>query len=77
MVRASFARGWRARVDGVPAPVLRANGKHRAVAVNAGRHEVVLRYEAPGLLPGVAVSLLGLVAAAALWAASGRGTRTR
>jgi hypothetical protein len=77
VVRASFARGWRARVDGVPAPVLRANGKHRAVAVNAGRHEVVLRYEAPGLLPGVAASLVGLLAAAALWLASGRGTRAR
>jgi len=77
VVRASFARGWRAIVDGVPAPVMRANGKHRAVAVNAGRHEVVLRYEAPGLLPGIAVSLLGLVAAAALWVASGPGTRTR
>jgi hypothetical protein len=77
VVRASHARGWRGFVDGVPQPVLRANGKHRAVAVNAGRHEVVLRYEAPGLLPGVAVSLLGLLAAAVLWVACGRGTRKR
>jgi hypothetical protein len=59
----------------VPQPVLRANGKHRAVAVNAGRHEVVLRYEAPGLLPGIALSLLALVTAAVLFVASGRGTR--
>jgi hypothetical protein len=75
VVRASHARGWRALVDGVPAPVLRANGKHRAVAVNAGRHEVVLRYEAPGLVAGAAASLLGLLAAAVLWGASGRGKR--
>ena len=75
VVRASYARGWRGFVDGVPQPVLRANGKHRAVAVNAGRHEVVLRYEAPGFLPGVAASLLGLVAAAVLFVASGRGKR--
>jgi len=77
VLRASYAQGWRGFVDGVPQPVLRANGKHRAVAVSAGRHEVALRYEAPGLLPGVAVSLLGLVAVAGLWVASGRGTRTR
>jgi hypothetical protein len=63
VVRASYARGWRARVDGVPAPVLRANGKHRAVAVDAGRHEVVLRYEAPGFAAGVAASLLSLLVA--------------
>ncbi len=49
VVRGSYARGWRARVDGVPAPVLRANGKHRAVAIPAGKHEVVLRYDRAGL----------------------------
>jgi hypothetical protein len=75
VVRASHARGWRGFVDGVPQPVLRANGKHRAVAVNAGRHEVVLRYEAPGLVPGAAASLLGLLATAVLWVVLGRGTR--
>jgi hypothetical protein len=72
VVRASYARGWRASVDGVPQPVLRANGKHRAVAVNAGRHEVVLRYESPGLVPGASASLLALVAAGALFVAAGR-----
>ena len=65
-MRASHARGWRAHVDGVPAPVLRANGKHRAVAVPAGRHEVVLRYEPPGLLAGLALSGLSLLASALL-----------
>jgi hypothetical protein len=66
VVRASHARGWRAFVDGVPAPVLRANGKHRAVAVGAGRHEVVLRYEPPGYAVGLTVSLLSLLAAVLL-----------
>ncbi len=75
VVRASYARGWRARVDGVPGPVLRANGKHRAVAVNAGLHEVVLRYEAPGLALGVAVSLLSLLAAALLLVTGSRRGR--
>jgi hypothetical protein len=75
VVRDSYARGWGARVDGVPAPVLRANGKHRAVPIPAGKHEVVLRYSAPGFAGGVAVSLLSLVAAALLWGAAGREAR--
>ena len=73
VVRDSYARGWRARVDGVPAPVLRADGKHRAVAIPAGKHEVVLRYVAPGFGAGVAVSLVSLVAAALLWTTARRG----
>lgn len=73
VVRASHARGWRALVDGVPAPVLRANGKHRAVAVSAGRHEVVLRYTAPGLLAGAVLSAASLGLAALLLVLGGRG----
>ena len=72
VVRASHARGWRAWVDGVPAPVLRANGKHRAVAVAAGRHEVVLRYAPPGLLAGAALSALSIVVAGLAFAFGGR-----
>ena len=75
VVRASYARGWQASVDGVPAPVLRANGKHRAVAVSAGRHEVVLRYEAPGFLPGLVVSVASLLVAAVLLAIGARRGR--
>jgi hypothetical protein len=75
VVRASHARGWRAYVDGVPAPVLRANGKHRAVAVSAGRHEVVVRYEPPGFALGVAVSLLSLAVAAIVFVTGARRSR--
>jgi hypothetical protein len=72
VVRASHARGWQASVDGVPAAVLRANGKHRAVAVNAGRHEVVLRYDPPGFAAGVALTLVAALALLVVWA---RGKR--
>jgi hypothetical protein len=61
VVRGSFARGFVAVVDGRPAAVLRANGKHRAVWVPAGRHGVELRYVPPGL--GVGLALTGLAAA--------------
>ena len=62
--RENFARGWKAQVDGRSAPVLRANGKHRAVEVPRGAHEVVLRYEAPGLREGALLTVLSLVAMA-------------
>ena len=64
--RESFASGWRATVDGRPAPVLRANGKHRAVPVPAGDHAIVLRYVAPGLELGALLSLLSVAASVVL-----------
>jgi uncharacterized membrane protein YfhO len=54
--------GWRARVDGRPAEVLRANGAFRAVAAPAGRHVVEMRYRPWPVALGLALSGLGLVA---------------
>jgi hypothetical protein len=54
--------GWRAWVDGRPAPVLRANGAFRAVLVPAGRHVVEMRYRPRPVLVGLALSALGLLA---------------
>jgi len=56
--------GWRASVDGRPAPVLRANVAFRAVPVPAGRHRVELLYQPAEVGAGVALSLLTLAAAA-------------
>jgi 2-polyprenyl-3-methyl-5-hydroxy-6-metoxy-1,4-benzoquinol methylase len=72
--RENHARGWRAELDGRPAPVLRANGKNRAVAFPAGSHRIVLRYDAPLLGWGAAVSLGSLALGALLL---GRGGRER
>jgi hypothetical protein len=72
VLRDSWAPGWQASVDGVEQAVLRANGKHRAVAVPAGRHEVVLRYQAPGLRVAVLVSLVSAMVAAWVWLRDGR-----
>jgi hypothetical protein len=67
VIRASFARGWRAWVDGVESPVRRANGKHRAVPVPAGTHEVALRYEPPGRRLGLVLTGLSVLVGLALW----------
>ena len=69
--RATHARGWSATLDGAPAALRRADGRHRAVAVPPGRHEVAMRYEPPGLRAGIALTLISL--AVLVWLARRRG----
>jgi hypothetical protein len=47
VVAEAFADGWHAAVDGVPAPIYRANLVGRAVAVPAGGHVVAMWFEVP------------------------------
>jgi len=58
--------GWHARVDGSPAPLLRANVAFRAVAVPAGRHRIEIVYRPAAVLVGLGVSGLALLAGVAL-----------
>ena len=58
----TYYPGWRAFVDGVERPILRANHVFRAVVVPAGAREVVFSYEPDSFRYGLLVS----VAAAAL-----------
>lgn len=67
LVRRGFARGWSARLDGAPAPLYRANGRHRAVRVPPGRHQIVLRYRPPGRALGLALLLGSGILTLALW----------
>ena len=60
----SYDPGWRAQVDGRPAPVIAANGFTLAAAVTAGKHTVRFHYSTPGRKLGLALSC----AAAALLA---------
>lgn len=71
------ARGWRATVDGEPAPIYPANVLFRAVPVPAGAHTVVLTYEPPWLRIGLLISALAhavLLAAVAWWAVASRNS---
>jgi hypothetical protein len=69
--RQSHARGWTARVDGREVPVRRANGKHLAVPVPGGRHEVELLYRPPGLRAGSLLSLVGAALVVGVWCRGG------
>jgi hypothetical protein len=70
------APGWRATVDGAPAPVETADVLLRAVPLGPGAHRVELAYETPLLRAGVAISALAWLALAGLAAWTG-GVRLR
>jgi hypothetical protein len=61
----AFAPGWRARVDGRPEAVVRADVCFRAVAVTPGFHTVVLRYLPWSVVVGA--GLTALTTLGALW----------
>ena len=68
----TFAPGWTAAVDGVPAAIERADLLGRAVRVPPGAHRVTFRYRTPGLRAGAAVSLCAWLALAAAGVATRR-----
>ena len=55
-----FFPGWRATLDGLPAPLLRADYAFMAVPVKAGSHVLELVYFPDKLLLGLGVALLSL-----------------
>jgi hypothetical protein len=65
VVADTWMPGWSAQDNGRPVRLLRGNHAQRVVPLNqGGRHEVVLRYDAPGLSRGIAVT----TATSATWA---------
>jgi hypothetical protein len=62
----TFMPGWKAKVDGAPAPVLEVDHALRGVAVPAGHHRVEFTYRPSTLVAGAALSVttvLGLIVA--------------
>jgi hypothetical protein len=62
----SWSPGWSATVNGRAAPILQANYTKRAIPVPAGRAEVKMRYRPPGLVAGAAITVITLLACAAV-----------
>jgi len=62
----TFYPGWRASVDGRPAPIHRVNGVFRGVFVDGGRHEVMMRFLPSSQMWGLGVSAAALLVVAAL-----------
>ncbi|NBT26280.1 MAG: hypothetical protein EBT09_06950, partial [Actinobacteria bacterium] len=65
----SWAPGWSATIDGVPAPVLRVNNAIRGVMVPAGEHALQWRYRPRFLAPLLALLAAGLAISGILIAA--------
>ncbi|MGI8809728.1 MAG: YfhO family protein [Acidimicrobiales bacterium] len=63
VVSQNLADGWRARVDGEPAPIVPVDGALIGVFVPAGRHTVALDYLPRTFLAGSAVTGVALLAA--------------
>jgi hypothetical protein len=61
-VNQTWDEGWKARVDGVPARLVRTDISLSGLLVSPGRHHVVLVYEDPWVTAGILVSLAGLAA---------------
>jgi hypothetical protein len=59
--REAWYPGWRARVDGIEAPVLRADVLFRAIALGPGDHDVEIFFESAAFNRGAVISLGGLV----------------
>lgn len=62
----TFARGWRASLDGEACPILRVNGMFRGIVTPPGPHEIVFEYRPLSFFAGCAVTLMGLAACAVL-----------
>jgi uncharacterized membrane protein YfhO len=59
--------GWRAKVDGMPVEIARADVLFRAVPVPAGHHRVEFTYDPLPFQAGVVISLIAAVVHVALW----------
>jgi hypothetical protein len=60
---------WKAKVDGAPAPLYRADYALRAIPVSAGRHTVTCFYDPRAFEKGLRISLVACVLTIALGAA--------
>ena len=56
-----YSRGFKAFVDGTPAPVYKADAMFLAIPVDAGDHAIRVTYRTPGYIAGALCSLTGVL----------------
>ncbi len=62
----TFVPGWKAEVDGRPAPIYEVNEAMRGVVVPAGAHTLTMQYRPASVLWGALLTALGVAGALAL-----------
>jgi hypothetical protein len=62
----AFYPGWRATVDGMPAPIHATNHLFRGVPASRGTHRVRFEYRPRSLMLGASLSLVGVLVTAGL-----------
>jgi hypothetical protein len=60
LLQTPLSAGWTGRVDGAVSPLVLSNVAGMGIVVPTGTHEVSWSYAPPGLVPGAALTLLGL-----------------
>lgn len=58
-----YTTGWKAYVDGKETEIINVNIAFIGIALESGKHEIVLKYETPYLKEGIMVTIAGLILA--------------
>jgi hypothetical protein len=66
--REAWYPGWRARVDGVETPLLRADVLFRAIPLEPGKHDVEVFFDSASFNRGALASLMGVLIVVILFA---------
>ena len=56
-----YSEGWKAKVDGKPVQIIKANIAFMAIPVTKGTHEIEMTYRTPNLTKGLVVSAAGIM----------------
>ena len=72
-----YSAGWTCWVDGEKTELVRTDYAFMSVALEAGEYEIVLTYMSPWMVPGIALTVLGWVAAAVIFGRTRNKRRRR
>ena len=56
-----YSEGWKAKVDGEPVQIIKANIAFMAIPVTEGSHNIEMTYRTPNLTKGLVVSAAGII----------------